>query len=219
MVLLTILVGFAVAFRLLFADISAEAFGSLRRSFLSTFELTIIGSYEPDLLYDADGNALAIFTFILAVTCCLVVTLNALISLLSDSYARIMESATANRRKERAGLIVEYMSLLPPRQRLDIENQSQWFHTLLESDLDGELKVSREDWEGGLNALRRDVADLDSSNWKNQEKLFQQLKTDMESELSSFRREAMKVLEELQSDIHDLSASKMRPGLHLAGKE
>eukprot|EP00977_Amphora_coffeiformis_P009223 scaffold2102_cov161-Amphora_coffeaeformis.AAC.7 len=128
-VLLTILIGFTVAFRLLFAGISEEAFGSLRRSFLSTFELTIVGSYEADLLYNSEENALAIFTFILAVTCCLVVTLNALISLLSDSYARIMENATANRRKERAGLIVEYMSLLPPRQRRKIEEQTQWFHT------------------------------------------------------------------------------------------
>ena len=217
-VLLTILVGFTVAFRLLFADISEESFGSLRRSFLSTFELTIVGSYEPDLLYNSEDNALAIFTFVLAVTCCLVVTLNALISLLSDSYARIMENAIANRRRERAGLIVEYMSLLPPSQRRKIEEQTQWFHTLLESDSDGELKVNRDDWQGGLNAIRRDMAVLDETSRKNQEKLFHQLKTDVESELGSFRKEVLGVLENIQDEVKELKRHQKQGGITFSGK-
>ena len=217
-VLLTILIGFTVAFRLLFASTSEEAFGSIGRSFLSTFELTIVGSYEPDLLYNSEENALAIFTFILAVTCCLVVTLNALISLLSDSYARIMENATANRRRERAGLIVEYMSLLPPRQRRSIEKQTQWFHTLLESDSDGALKVIRDDWQGGLTAIRRDMADLDSTSRKNQERLFQQLKVDMESDLVSFRKELMNVLENIHDEVKQLKQHQKDGGITFNGK-
>jgi hypothetical protein len=110
-VLLVILIGFSVSFRLLFAsnppvcsiEIDEETdslvqscdmnpFGSLRRSFLSTFELTILGSYDPAMLHESQFSALAILTFIVAVTCVLVVVLNALISLLADSYARVQEN-------------------------------------------------------------------------------------------------------------------------------
>lgn len=118
-VLLSIIVGFSASFRLLFAtnesacelelgsdglvqECYGNPFGSFRRAVLSTFELTILGSYEPSLLYDSKYTALSVLVFILAVTCVLVVALNALISLLADSYARVQEDATANKRKEKA---------------------------------------------------------------------------------------------------------------------
>lgn len=118
-VLLSIIVGFSAAFRLLFAsndsvcdlelgsdglaqECFGNPFGSFRRAVLSTFELTILGSYEPSLLYESQNTALSILVFVLAVTCVLVVALNALISLLADSYARVQEDATANKRKEKA---------------------------------------------------------------------------------------------------------------------
>lgn len=120
-VLLSIIVGFSASFRLLFAssdpvceleldketDELVEAcfgspFGSLRRAILSTFELTILGSYEPSLLHESPQATLSILVFVLAVTCVLVVALNALISLLADSYARVQEDATANQRREKA---------------------------------------------------------------------------------------------------------------------
>jgi len=120
-VLSVILVGFSVSFRLLFAsnppvcsiEIDEETdslvqscdmnpFGSLRRSFLSTFELTILGSYDPAMLHESQYSALAIVTFVVAVTCVLVVVLNALISLLADSYARVQENG-----KMRFGLLRE----------------------------------------------------------------------------------------------------------------
>jgi hypothetical protein len=120
-VLLVILIGFSVSFRLLFAsnppacsiEIDEETdslvqscdvnpFGSLRRSFLSTFELTILGSYDPAMLHESQFSGLAVLTFIVAVTCVLVVVLNALISLLADSYARVQENG-----KMRCGLLCE----------------------------------------------------------------------------------------------------------------
>jgi hypothetical protein len=120
-VLFSILVGFSTSFRLLFADnyptcgieIDSETenfvqvcddnpFGTLRKSLLSTFELTILATYEPSMIYESQHSALAVLVFVAAVTCVLVVVLNALISLLADSYARVQENAAANRRKEKA---------------------------------------------------------------------------------------------------------------------
>lgn len=81
---------------------SENPFGSLRRAILATFELTILGSYEASMLHETEHDVLAILIFVMAVTCVLVVALNALISLLADSYARVQEDATANKRKEKA---------------------------------------------------------------------------------------------------------------------
>ena len=82
----TILVGFSVAFRLLFAETGEETFGSLRRALLSTFELTVMGSYDTMILFETRYTAIAVITFVMAVTCIVVVVLNALISILSDRY-------------------------------------------------------------------------------------------------------------------------------------
>ena len=119
-VLLAILVGFSIAFRVLFAQHSPlcmvelvedgslvqecdiNPFGSLRRSLIATFELAILGSYDNAILYESDFSFLAALTFVLAITTVLVVALNALISVLADSYARVQENASANRRKEKA---------------------------------------------------------------------------------------------------------------------
>lgn len=121
LVLLVIIVGFSASFRLLFAtsdqvcelELDPETdelvqsclpspFGSFRRAVLSTFELTILGSYEQSLLFESRHSVLSVAIFVLAVTCVLVVALNALISLLADSYARVQEDATANKRREKA---------------------------------------------------------------------------------------------------------------------
>ena len=76
----TILIGFSIAFRLLFAETGDEAFGSLRRALLSTFELTVMGSYDTMILFETQYTTIAVITFIMAVTCIVVVVLNALIS-------------------------------------------------------------------------------------------------------------------------------------------
>jgi uncharacterized membrane protein len=152
-----ILVGLSVPFRALFADTGDESFGSLRRACLSTFELTLTGSYDPNLVLDADYTVLAVIIFILASTCVLAVALNALISILADSYARVQVNSVANRHREQAALIVEYMTLLPSWMWSMIEHETKWFHTLLEVDADDDLLIETNDWLGGCNAVRRDT--------------------------------------------------------------
>lgn len=69
---------------------------------MSTFELTVLGEYDPAILVQSQFRVLSAIVFVLAVMCVLVVALNALIAVLSDSYARVQERAVANRRRERA---------------------------------------------------------------------------------------------------------------------
>ena len=207
LILLAIVTGFSLSFRAIFGPTGDEAYQSLRRSFLSTFELTIIGSYEPDLLYQARSPALAIVVFIAAVTCVLVVVLNALISVLADSYARVQQDAVANRRREQAELIVEYMSLLPPSSRRSIERNSQWFHTLLAVDSDGDLLHRGGDWEGGLNALRKDMSAL----VQRYDSTIGSLKTDVDKELQDMRADIMTALQSIAQDVRAVKKGQMGP--------
>jgi hypothetical protein len=181
--------------------------------------MTILGSYDPTLLFEAKYSVLAIMVFILAVTCVpLVVALNALISILADSYARVHEDATANRRKEQAELVVEYLQLLPPWKRRQIGKETKWFHTLLEVDADGDLLVNKDDWQGGLNALRRNIEELSESNLQSQQRSLLQVKADIDSELSAFKREITNLLEDLSSDVKELHAIQSQGGITFSGK-
>lgn len=197
----TILVGFSVSFRLLFSETGDEAFGSLRRALLSTFELTVMGSYDTMILFETQYTAIAVITFIMAVTCIVVVVLNALISILSDSYAKVQEHAVANRRREIASLIVEYMTLLPKWRRQQIERETAWFHTLLEVDADGSLQVHSEDWEGGLNALRHDMEEMGRLQQQGYERAVERMKTDLDTDLTKFKKEVVTLLEDLTEDV------------------
>lgn len=214
-----ILAGFSVAFRLLYGETGDESFGSLRRSFLATFEMTITGSYDPALMFEARYKVLAVVIFILAITCVLVVALNALISILADSYARVQENAVANRRRELASLCVEYMSLLPPWKRRQIERRTKWFHTLLEVDADGSLQMQSNAWEGGLNALRHDMEELSRANKDSYDKTLQHLKTDLETDLGKFKKEVVSMLGDLADDVKHLRKAQSQGLLKFDAKQ
>ena len=64
--------------------------------------MTILGVYDEGIIEGIQYQYIAVIVFVLAVMSVLVIALNALIAVLSDSYARVQESATANRRRERA---------------------------------------------------------------------------------------------------------------------
>lgn len=180
--------------------------------------MTITGSYDPDLLFEAPYPALAVITFVLAITCVLVIALNALISILADSYARVQENAVANRRRELASLIVEYLSLLPPWKRRRIEKKTKWFHTLLEVDADGSLQLQTDAWEGGLNALRRDMEELSGDNKESYEKALQHLKNDLNADIGTFKKEVVAMLGDLVEDVKYLRKAQSQGLLKLDGK-
>lgn len=218
LLLVVIIIGFATSFRALFGDTELSSYGSLSQSIISTFEMTILGEYDSAMLYESKYPAFSIAVFILAVTCVLVVALNALISILADSYARVQENAAANRRKERAELIVEYMSILPSLRRRYIEEQTKYFHALLEASADGDLLLGNDDWEGGLIQLRREMEELIHANAERQQKAMDQLKMDIDTEISSFRREVISLLEDISDDINTIRRLQSHDGVTFNGR-
>lgn len=221
-VMAAILIGFTVSFRLLFANVEGgchayleeenlindcddDPFGNLARSLLSTFELTIIGTYDEGVLYDTKGSFLSSLTFVLAVTVVLVVALNALIAVLGDSFSRVQENVTANRRRERAEMIVEYLSMMPSRKRKSIEKNNQYFHALFESDGHGDLLVKKEDWQGGLNALKRELIEMNELNNENTHQSIEQLRSELIEEIGTMlKNDVTSILNDIFVEVKDI---------------
>ncbi len=189
------------------------SYGSIRASFFTTFQQTILGSYDPTLFNFTEYERVSIFTFLLATTSVYVIALNALISILSDSYAKVQEHATANRRKERAELIVEYMSLLPAWRRRSIEASTKYFHALLEADADGDLLIHKDDWQGGLNALRRDLEHMITTTAESNKKTLDQVKVDLADDLSSLKKQVVSMLHTISGDMKALQRMQGQDGI------
>jgi len=223
-VIISILMGFTVVFRLLLADVPGECkvliegeniltndcdgnpFGNLSRAILSTFELTIIGSYENGILYDAQNTFLVSIVFVIAVTVVLVVALNALIAVLGDSFSRVQENVVATRQRERAELCVEYMSMMPVGLRKNIEHNNQYFHALLASDGHGDLLRHRDDWQGGLNALKKDLTEITEANNAATNRAIDQLRNELAEEFSAMlQNEVTSVLNNVFMELKEIS--------------
>jgi len=223
-VILTILMGFTVAFRLLLADVKGECkvaledenvltndcdgdpFSNLSRSLLSTFELTIMGSYDNAILYEGGNTFLASAVFIIAVTVVLVVALNALIAVLGDSFSRVQENVVATRRRERAELIVAYLSMMPTWHRKQIEHNNQYFHALLDSDGHGDLLVNKDDWHGGVNALKKELTEITEANNLMTQRAIDNLRTELADEFSTMlRSEVTSVLNNVFLELKEMS--------------
>jgi len=235
LVLLVMLFGFTTSFRLLFGDVqgvcqiqvdtngefaeqcSVNPYSSIGRAFLATFALTVLGSYTDGFLDASKYTPLAVLIVIVAVVSVLVVALNALIAVLSDSYARVQEKAVANRRKERAALIVEYLSILPPPKRREIEKNTRYFHALLEADEDGDLLVSKDDWQGGLIALRRDLEEMNAHSAELNHQAMDEWKASIDNDIAALRREVISMLEDVSRDLKELRRVQKEGGVTFNG--
>jgi len=223
-IMAAILAGFTVAFRLLFANIEGQCglqldesgemendcdndpFGSLSQSLLSTFEMTIVGSYDPSIVRESNDQILAGLTFVISVTVVLVVALNALIAVLGDSFSRVQENATANLRRERAELIVGYLAMMPRKQRKKIEYNTQYFHALLASDGHGDLLVNQANWQGGLNMLKRELTEISEANNTQTQCTIDKLRDDLTVEIKGMlQSEVSSVLNDIAMEVKGIS--------------
>jgi len=98
-------------------------------------------------------------------------------------------------------LIVEYLSLLPAARREQIEKNTRYFHALLEADSRGDLLVSKDDWQGGLNALRKDLNQLQDDSHEKVRHLFNHMRDDIDKEMMSIRNEIRQSFELLNMEV------------------
>ena len=105
---------------------------------------------------------------------------------------------------ERAQLIVEYLSLLPKQKREQIEQSTRYFHALLKSDSQGDLLVNNDDWQGGLNSLRRDISELNEQSNERTRQAINQMRNEIDNEIAMLRSEVLQTLQSLSMDIKRL---------------
>jgi hypothetical protein len=84
---------------------------------------------------------------------------------------------------------VEYLSLLPISRREKIEKNTLYFHALLEADASGDLLVNKDDWQGGLNALRKHLNHLQDESHDRTRQLMNQMRDDIDKEIISMRND------------------------------
>merc|ERR1719231_1208214 len=112
---------------------SWRAILSFLASFVKTFDYGIMGSFEEsDYKIDAAITWLATVDHILLCLLIPVITLNAIIALLGDSYAEVQENKVSARNMATARLILEYMRTLPQRIRQSIEYKSRFVYQIEE---------------------------------------------------------------------------------------
>lgn len=117
-------------------------FGNVAQAFYRTFLMGVMGDFDTTYL---DASIAPWFARGLYVTLCVIVTvisLNALIALLGDSFDKVKVDSSASKRMGRANLIVEYMRAMPQSWLEDIEKESKWiYRVILETDFDdGRIK-------------------------------------------------------------------------------
>eukprot|EP00520_Triparma_pacifica_P016976 CAMPEP_0118641260 /NCGR_PEP_ID=MMETSP0785-20121206/5184_1 /TAXON_ID=91992 /ORGANISM="Bolidomonas pacifica, Strain CCMP 1866" /LENGTH=1542 /DNA_ID=CAMNT_0006532687 /DNA_START=89 /DNA_END=4714 /DNA_ORIENTATION=+ len=105
-------------------DCDLGPFSSISRAIISTFQLVFMGAYEEEVFINLEEDPLgaqglsgkiksltAWSWYFLLVVNIVVVSLNAMIALLGESFARINEGASAQKRMDRLELIVEYFKI------------------------------------------------------------------------------------------------------------
>jgi len=126
------------------ADCDPKPFANFIQSFYRTFLMSIMGDFDTEYLDKSESPGLARSLHILMCVLVSVIALNALIALLSDSFAGVKEDSTSSKRMGRAKLIVEYMHAIPATWLKKIEEESKWIYRVIPETefVDGRIKLA-----------------------------------------------------------------------------
>ena len=155
----------AVSFHVLLAPIERDGdedditFGTrtFSKALLTVFDMLLFGQFGVEGFEQSVNEPLSICLFVFFMVMVTVVSLNALIALLGDSFDNVQMRANLERNRIRASLAVEYLDFMPPRVALDIEKKCTWL--LVPKAVNGRdaEKKSSELWNGKINVLRNEI--------------------------------------------------------------
>ncbi|GMH91456.1 hypothetical protein TrVE_jg11539 [Triparma verrucosa] len=167
-VMLVIILGSSVAFNLLLSHATDEEdnkpYEGAWTSFFTVFLMSVLGDFDTQVFEQAGmhpsefSKLVCQLVFLFVVMFVTVVALNALIALLGDSYAKVSEFESANKKKERAELICEYMGVMRGKKRRKINRVSKFFHKLGQKETEGGKGAGG--GESDLEAFTRIVDEL-----------------------------------------------------------
>jgi hypothetical protein len=110
-------------------------------------------------------------------------------------------------------LIFEYLCILPGPRRRSIEKETKYFHALLESDEDGDLMVNQNDWQGGLNALRRELQQDQTEIIEANQRAIEQMQNELNENISALQKQMISLLEDTRDEIKEIKSMQCKKGL------
>jgi WD40 repeat protein len=134
-VVFVLVAGFGISMHILYKNDDAgddELLKSASGSLLWAFTAGILLDFDVDTLRRNSVNSqLAITIFVSQMALISLVSLNALIAFMGDSYSRVAKTQVAERMRERAALVCESLMLMGAEKRHEIEEQNAWTHVLV----------------------------------------------------------------------------------------
>jgi hypothetical protein len=127
LVLMIINAGFSFVFYILLRDNGTDMarFGGIRETALTSYSM-IYGDFDVTWFLDADTGGMAALMFALFMFIQTVVMLNALIAIMSESYAESKKQEEANRWMMRAHLILESEGLITQNSKQEFQTASMF---------------------------------------------------------------------------------------------
>ena len=150
------------------ADPTSDApapYGTMSRSIWNVFEMSILGSFDTGIFDSSKHGNISRFMFFIMEIYISLVSLNALIALLGDSYGNVQQNQNANKRYEKVQLIIEYLAVMPAAELEKMEKKSRIFYREVKKiDLpaDGErlYEGDEDDTTQAIRRLENEVAEL-----------------------------------------------------------
>jgi hypothetical protein len=88
----------------------------------------------------------------------------------------------------------------------------------VEVDAEGDLLIQNSDWEGGINALRKDLEEMELRTIEAQERLMGSVKDELDLQLQTFRREVATLLEGVSDEMKKIHTLQSEGGITFSGK-
>ena len=89
---------------------------------------------------------------------------------------------------------------------------------MLESDEDGDLLINQNDWQGGLNALRRDLQQDQALNGEAHHRALEQMRSEFNQNIVALQKQMTSMLEDLTDEVKEIKRLQSQGGLAFSGK-
>ena len=129
----TIFLGFAVCFRVLLGQ-DNEDFATFGTALFSMFDVGVLGDFDRSAFKDSENPILTMALFIILLVVVLIVAMSGFVLILESSLEDVRENEEANRKYQRARIIIDYMKLLSPKSRARLLGQRKFFFALVPVD-------------------------------------------------------------------------------------
>lgn len=84
---------------------------------------------------------------------------------------------------------------------------------MLESDEDGDLLVSQNDWQGGLNAMRRELQQDQLQLAEANNRAIEEMRNELNTNISNLQKQMTTMLEDLKEEVKDVKSMHSKIGL------